>query len=271
VQVVNAGSVAAVAQQLVAGSVDIGDVSSTQTVEAVQGGAPIHAVLNRVAKPTYELIAQKTITNVAQLKGKLIIVGGVNDITRIFTDSMLQSNGLRAGEYDYTYAGGTNERYAALKSGSVAAAILSPPYDFRAVDEGYTMLGSAVKNFPSFPFTGFAANDTWAAAHARTLVAFMVTHLTAVRWLYEPKNRAAAIEILAKATGSPPADAAKSYDELVVRDHAFSTTGRFAPAEEQQVIAALAKIGAVKTPLPAPTKFYDNRYVDEAGRELSRK
>jgi ABC-type nitrate/sulfonate/bicarbonate transport system substrate-binding protein len=271
VQVVNAGSVASVAQQLVTGAADVGDVSSTQNVEAIQGGAPIHAVVNRVAKPTYTLIARKDVHTPAELKGKLLIVGGVNDITRIFTDAMLSANGLKPGEYDYTYAGGTNERYAALKSGSVAAAILSPPYDFRAISEGYTMLGSAVKTFPSFPFTGFDANDRWASTHRQALVAFIEAHLAAVAWLYDPKNRNGAIDILAKATGSTPDDARRSYDELIVRDHVFSATGLFSPRDEDQVVGALTKLGAIKPPIAATSRFYDDSFAREALRALGRK
>lgn len=271
VTVVNAGSVAAVAQQLVGGSIDIGDVSSTQTIEAVQGGAPIHAVFNRVSKASYQLIAQKNIKSVAQLKKQLVIVGGANDITRIFTDAMLAADGLKPDEFDYTFAGGTGDRYAALKSGSVAAAILLPPFSFRAIAEGYPSLGSAVTKFPNFPFVGFDANDRWATSHADVLAKFLGANLQAVAWLYDKKNRAQAAEILSKATGTSAEDSAKSYDQQVVQDHVYSRTGRYTSQDEDIVIAALAKLGVLKAPLPPAGKFYDNRYVEAAARAATHK
>lgn len=264
------GSAAANAQQLAAGSLPIGETSSTQIVEAVQGGAPITYAVNQVVTPPYSMMAKKEIKTLAQLKGKLIIIGGVNDITHVFLDAMLKPTGLKPDDYTLTYAGGTNERYAALKSGSVDAAMLFPPLDFLAASEGYSNLGNVQSVLPSFPFDGFAVNTKWAETHSAILVGFLKGYLQGLRWLYNPANKAQAVQILAQATNTNPDNGAKSYDEFFVRLNAFSRDGRSSPADFQKVLNALAAMKVLDAPLPPPTKFYDNKYVDRANAELTR-
>lgn len=264
------GSVAAAAQQLVAGSLDVGEISSTQIVEAVQGGATLRYICEEVVNPPYAFLAQKQYKRYADLKGKLVIIGGVNDITVIFTQKMFASGGLKSSDVDFTYAGGTADRYAALKSGSVAAAILAPPFSFRAADEGYTVLGSLKSVLSSFPFVGWAATDAYARGHDEVLVDFVKSQLRATRWLNDPANKAKAIEILARRSNSSADDAAKSYDELIVRDKSFPDTGDTSPRTFATVIEALAQLKVLNPPLPPPTNFFDNRFVDRAAAQLRR-
>ncbi|HXP92699.1 MAG TPA: ABC transporter substrate-binding protein [Candidatus Binatia bacterium] len=264
------GSAAGNAQQLAAGSLPIGETSSTQIVEAIQGGAPIFYAVNQVITPPYTLVGKKEIKTAAGLRGKMIIIGGVNDITHVFLDALLKPTGLKPDDYTLTYAGGTNERYAALKSGSVDAAILFPPINFLALSEGYSNLGNVQSVLPSFPFDGFAVNTKWAQTHSALLVAFLKGYLQGLRWLYNPANKAQAVQILAQATNTNPDNGSKSYDEFFVQLKAFSQDGRSSSADFQKVLTALATMKVIEPPLPAPTKFYDNRYIDQANAELAR-
>ncbi len=264
------GSVAACAQQLVAGSLDLGEISSTQIVEATQGGGALKYVLEETDNAAYTFVAQKQYKKYADLKGKLVIIGGVNDITVIFTRKMFASGGLKFEDVDYTYAGGTADRYAALKSGSVAATLLAPPFSFRAIDEGYNVLGTLHDVMPTFPFVGWAATDTYAQAHPDIVTSFIKAQLRATRWLNDPANRSKAIDILVKRANSTPELAGKSYNELVVVNKSFPNVGQTSPKTFQTVLDALASLKVLTPPLPPPTKFFDNRYVDRATAELNR-
>jgi ABC-type nitrate/sulfonate/bicarbonate transport system substrate-binding protein len=263
------GSVAATAQQLVAGSLDLGEISSTQIVEAVQGGAKLRYFCERMSTPPYSFVAQKQYKKYADLKGKLLIIGGVNDITVIFTQKMLASGGMKMSDVDFVYAGGTADRYAALKSGSVAAAILFPPFDFRAVDEGYSLLGTLAQVMPPFPFVGWATTDGYAQKNSDLVVAFTKGYLRGVHWLHDPSNRQRAIDLLVKRTNTAPDDAAKSYDVLVAKDrNIFPDSGVTAPRTFATVLDALAQIKILTPPLPPPSNFFDNQYVERANAQL---
>jgi ABC-type nitrate/sulfonate/bicarbonate transport system substrate-binding protein len=263
-------SVAGIVQQTVANSLDIGEISSAAVVEAVQHGATTRYVCEAISTPPYAFLAQKQYKRYADLKGKTLIIGGPADITVVFTERMLAAGGLKMSDVDFTYAGATSDRYAALKSGSVAAAILFPPFSFRAADEGFTVLGNTTDVMPPFPFGGWVATDGYGQAHPDILLDFIKGYLRGARWLGDPANRARAVEMLAKNTNLSPDFAQKSYDLLVVKAKAFPPSGIIAPQSFATVVDALAKIKIISPPLPSPTMFYDNRFVTQANAQLSR-
>lgn len=268
VEVIRTGSSAANAQQLVAGSLDVAECSSSQAIEAIAGGAPIVAIQERVAAAPYFVMGRKGLTSIAQLKGKSIIVGGPNDITRVFMDKVLAGAHLGPDDYTYLFAGATDARFAALVSGSVDAAILSPPISTRAADQGYPDLADVAKYFPQFPFDVFAVRTAWAAQHRDLLVAFTKAHIQGVRWLADPVNRARAIQLLSDDASVSVDDATKSYDLFITDLRAFPPTGAMRDADVLAVIDALVTSDQVKPPLPPPSRFYDDSFVNAALAQL---
>jgi NitT/TauT family transport system substrate-binding protein len=268
IDIVTAGSSASGTQQLAAGSADVADVSATQIVQAVIGGAPIKAVFDRSRSAPYYLFGKKGITSLAQLKGKTIIIGGVNDITRIFTDTILRNAKVDPADVTYVYAGGAAERYAALLSGGVDASILNAPFMFRAQEQGFPVLADILKTFPQFPFVLYAANVNWAKAQSDTLMAFIKANIQATMWMYDPKNKDRCIDILAKTTNSPAEDAAKTYAYYIEGIKFFLVNGTATAAKIQLAIDADVSFKLVNPPTPAATSFYDNTYVAAANAQL---
>jgi ABC-type nitrate/sulfonate/bicarbonate transport system substrate-binding protein len=262
------GSSAACAQQLTAGSIDVGEVSTTQLIEAVLGGAPIVAILNRTNNAPYAIIAKKGIASIAQLKGKTIIVGGPNDITLVFMNTVLAAYKLTQDDVTYTFAGGTGERFAALMSGTVDAAILLPPFSFRASDAGYPVLDNVENYYKAFPFDTFSVRTDWVKKNPDLAVSYVRSILQALAWLYDPANRAKAIAILADATNASPDDASKTYDFFVTKMKFYNRTGVMTAAELDVVIDALIKTAQLKPPPPDPNRFFDNSYVEKATASL---
>jgi ABC-type nitrate/sulfonate/bicarbonate transport system substrate-binding protein len=259
--------IAAVAQQLAAGSADIGSVSTTQVVEAILGGAPLVQVLKNVVTTPYALVGRKGIASVEQLRGKTIMIGGPNDITRVFFDRLLSAHGLKTGDYIYTYAGSPSVRYAALLAGAIDATPLLPPTSFSAASQGYPILDDSRKYFPNFPTSGYTANVAWAAGHRPLLVAFIKSVLEGVKWLYDPKNKARALQILEEATNTAPGDAERTYDQYT-RQHLFSASGRYDADDFPAVVEMLVQTKQIAAAPPAGTKIYDDSFADEAGRAV---
>lgn len=263
-------SVAGIVQQTVANSLDIGNISSAAVVEAVQHGATTRYVCESISTPPYAFLAQKQYKRYADLKGKTLIIGGPADITVVFTERMLASGGVKLSDVDFTYAGATSDRYAALKSGSVAAAILFPPFSFRAMDDGFNLLGNTTDVMPPFPFGGWVSTDAYGQAHPDIMVDFIKGYLRGARWLDDAANRAHAVQILAKNTNLSADFADQTYELMVVKAKAYPPSGIIAPRSFETVVEALAKIKIVTPPLPNATIFYDNRYVTQANAQLAR-
>ena len=89
--------------------------------------------------------------------------------------------GLKPGEVDYIYAGATAARFAALASGSIAATIMTPPFNFKAAGQGFNSLGVSADYTKNFPFSGYSLNTRWASAAASGQRSKMPPILSAVR------------------------------------------------------------------------------------------
>ncbi len=264
------GSSAANAQQLTAGSIDIGEISTTQVIEAVLGGAPIVSFINRSNNAPYLILGKKGVSSIAQLRGKTIIIGGPNDVTLVFMNTVLAAYKLTQDDVTYTFAGGTGERFAALLSGTVDAAILLPPFSFRAESAGYPVLDRVQKYFPVFPFDTFSARLDFAKKNPDVLTAYAKAILQAVAWLYVPANKSKAVDILADATNVSSDDAGKSYDFFITQAKYYNRTGIMSNDDLAPVIAALLKTDQIKPPPPDAARFYDNRFAAKANAELRR-
>ncbi len=264
------GSSAACAQQLTAGSIDIGEVSTTQLIEASLGGAPIISAINRTNNAPYAIVGKKGTTSIAQLRGKTIIVGGPNDITLVFMNTVLAAYKMKADDVTYTFAGGTGERFAALMSGTVDAAILLPPFSFRAESAGYPELDNVQKYYKSFPFDTFSVRMEWGKKNSDAVVAYVKSILQSLAWLYEPANKQKAIDILSEATNVSGEDASKTYDFFVTQVKFYNRTGIMTTPELNIVLDTLVKTGQIKPPAPPASRFFDNSYVEKATASLHR-
>src|SRR5258705_6693839 len=112
-------------QQLAAGSLNISPSAGlVDPIRAIEKGAALSIVRILLQAPPYALLAKPAIKSMADLKGKTIIIGGAKDITRIFVERMMASQGVKSGEYDFVFAGATSARFSALQAGAVDAAIL---------------------------------------------------------------------------------------------------------------------------------------------------
>jgi NitT/TauT family transport system substrate-binding protein len=156
-------SSAGVQQQLAAGALELSDAGLNDQVRAIFEGAPIALVRLEGQVPPYALLSQPAIKSIAELRGKTVMVGGEKDITRVYLERMLGQAGIKPGEYDLLYSGATIARFAALQSGAVSAAILYPPFNFRAESAAFTNLGLVVDYLKDLPFSGFSVNTAWAA------------------------------------------------------------------------------------------------------------
>jgi NitT/TauT family transport system substrate-binding protein len=252
------------AQQLAAGALDIGYSGFPDFIRATNEGAPIKIVINAVDEPPYAVYAKPSIKTITDLKGKTVSIGGVKDVTLIYMEAFIASAGLTPNDLDFVYAKATQDRYAALLSGGVDAAILYPPATFRAGAAGYTDLGDIETYLKDFPFTVWATNTNWAAKNRQALLGYIKAYSRAIHWLYDPTNREKAVDILVKYSKQNRKDSVDTYDYFVKRLHAFSANGKLSEASYKRMTAALVKWRDLKTPVPPMSHFFDFSFVDDA-------
>ncbi len=257
-------SSAALVQQIAAGSLGIATQTGlTDPLRAVGMGAPIAVVRIDVQAPPYDLVAKPGITNMKELKGKVISLGGPKDITRIYVERMLAPSGVNPGDFDMVFAGATTARASALLAGAVDAAILLPPFDFQAVAKGFKSLGLTIDFVKDLPFSGTAVNTVWADANKATLEKVLRAKAKSIAWFEDGQNRAGALRILKSASSLNEDDVYKAYKFF--RDgHYFEPTGKVSRGKLNALAKAMESLGDLpgaldvdKLILPGVTQMTD--------------
>jgi NitT/TauT family transport system substrate-binding protein len=242
-------------QQLAAGSLNISPSAGlVDPIRAIEKGAALAIVRILLQAPPYALLAKPTVKSIADLKGKTIIIGGAKDITRIFVERMLAAKGLKAGDYDFVFAGATSARFSALQAGAVDAAILTVPFNFYGESAGFTNLGFTFDTLPDMPFAGMAVNRPWAAANPKVVERFLGAIVKGVAWFEDRGNRSAAVALMVSHSKTKQEDIERSYDFL--RDkHLFEPTGKVSRKKIGTVVEALQELGDVPANFPVDRLF----------------
>ena len=161
------------------------------------------------------------------------------------------------------YLGSIGKFVQAIVSGGVDAAILFPPFTFRAGAQGFTNLGDIEPYLPGYPFTVWAVNTNWAKDNGDKIRAYVKAYGQAVRWLYDTKNKGEAVKILMKNTKSAEKDSADTYDYFI-KLGAFSKDGKVSPNVYKTMSEGLVWLGDLSEPVPPMKNFFDTSYVDAA-------
>ena len=252
------------AQQLAAGALNVGYSGFPDFIRATNQGAPIKIVLNGVSAPPYGVYAKPAIKKVSDLKGKIVSIGGSKDVTLIYMESFLAAGGLKAKDVDFHYAKATPDRFAALVSGGVDAAILYPPATFRAASQGFTYLGDITDHLKNFPFAVYAANTDWAAKNRPAMLGYVKAYSRGLRWVYDTNNKEKAVDILVKYSKQDRKDTVDTYDYFITKLKAFSANGLIDEATYKNMTDGLISLDDMKPPVPPMSKFIDASFVHEA-------
>jgi NitT/TauT family transport system substrate-binding protein len=263
VELVFGQSNAGVNQQLAAGSVNFAvNTGLVDPIRAIEKGASAAIIRIEVERPPYILVARSSIKSMRELKGKTISVGGAKDITRLFLERMLATQDIRPGEFDMIFAGATSARFAALTSGAVDAALIAPPFNYRAEAAGFNTLGTAVE-YVDLPFAGIVVNRAWAAANRAIVDKVIAVYNRSIAWFYDARNRSEAAKILVDVSKMQLEDVEKAYDFLT-RNRLLEPTGKVSKAKLGALVQALQELGDIpagfeieRLILPGVTKLTD--------------
>jgi len=239
-------------QQLTAGSLDI--VATTGTAEpihAVDKGAKNIAIARIIGlNSPYALEAKPTINSIKDLKGKTIVLGGLVDITAIYWNRISAANGLKKGDVDITVVGSTAGRFAALKSGTVDATMVLPPFNFLAEAAGFKNIGLVIDYVKDYPFTGLEVSKPWASAHMDLAKRLLAALDESAAWFYVPEHRDALIKMGAKNFKIGEQEAAQSLDFLRKIQY-FAPTSKVSQKGLDSLIQVMRESGDVSNPITA--------------------
>jgi NitT/TauT family transport system substrate-binding protein len=244
-----AQSGAAVTQQLTGGAFDVVlSVGISDPIHAIDKGAALALIRIVGNAPPYILIGKPGLKTIADLKGKAVSVGQVNDPTTFYWEQMAAANGLKRDDYDELTAGVAAARFAALKAGVADAAFVLPPLNFQANAQGYVTLGFAADYVKDLPFTGMAVRRDWAQAHVPLAKRLLTAMDKSMAWFADDSHRGEAIDLLVSAAHARKEDADASYDLLRRIDY-FEPSSKVSRRKLQNLIDAEHKLGTIDASL----------------------
>jgi len=153
--------------------IDMGQVG-TPVLTAISHGLSIRVVGSppRKGQP-FILVGRPEITDVAQLKGKLVGFSSVGGGSSQALAVILKAHGLTEADVGKIAYGAGGNGYLSLKSGRLAAAVLAEPYATRAELDGVgKILAEADQYFPHYQHSYVFATRKFINEHPDTIRAY---------------------------------------------------------------------------------------------------
>jgi ABC-type nitrate/sulfonate/bicarbonate transport system substrate-binding protein len=212
------------------------------------------------------LVTVPEVTSYAALKGKTLTVDARTTGYAFVLEKMLQLGGLGEGEYELVKVGGVLARFEDLMLHNHAGTLLLSPFEVSAEARGFHVLGSAIDAFGGH-YQGLVAatRREWAQEHTSELVGYIRGYIAGLGWLYDPRNKDAAIALLSEHLPQmPPELVARSYDILLDPKQGFSRRAAIDIEGVRTVLALRSRYGEPKKLLDEPMKYLDLSYYNRA-------
>lgn len=131
------------AAALMSGEVAISQGGVTGSITSNLKGSGTYIILGGADRFPYQLVAQPSIKQISELKGKRFAVSRIGSADHTATMFVLPKLGIQPDkEINIVQVGSVPLRFAALVNGSVQAALLIPPETVKARELGYRILSN---------------------------------------------------------------------------------------------------------------------------------
>lgn len=228
-------------QLLVSGAIDTSALEPEGLINAmVHGATDVAAIAQQEFRPDWMLVAQPAIKTWADLKGKRVGLSALTTAEMWLTRKLFVKHGFGNADWVGIQVGTSPAKFAALTNGSISAAVLFQPLAFKAMEKGFQGLAPFAE-VGDYPPTLIPVRRSWAAKNQNG-IRFSRVIERAHRWLYNPKNRAAALKIVEAHTKCTPAQAAELYKSFIT-DKLYTPTGAIDLNGVKNVLALMAENG----------------------------
>ena len=227
-------------------------------------GLPLRVVFAPLRRPTYALYAKPEIRTIAELDGKRVGISSYGSGPDLLLRDVLKKRLADGGKKVTILAVGSGtERYVALKSNIVDAAVLSSPVTLVAKQEGYRELFSFFtdKEYTDIPVATFTREDML-QTNASLVERFVRAQVKGL--LYMRANRDGAAAALARALKSKENETGPAFDEI---RPTITEDGTITVDEQRKALQYLLSPAQQKEP-PRLERIYDFALTRKVYQEL---
>jgi ABC-type nitrate/sulfonate/bicarbonate transport system substrate-binding protein len=209
---------------------------------------------------------QPNIKTFADLRGTNVSVDALTTGYAFVLLEVLERNGLVLDrDYKTVAAGGVLQRYNALIEGKHAATMLISPFDVLAKEKGINVLSDASAALGSYQGLVGGVRKTWADNNKPTLVGYIRGYRSALDWLYDPKNKEAALEIFMKnVKGATRQSAETSYGILLDPKNGFTRDAAINVAGVRTAVQLREKYGKPQKKMQPVESYIDTSFHQQA-------
>lgn len=245
-------------QAVASGSADAGIALGDNVISAVDEGADVVMTGALFQRPALRLFGAEGVPDVPSLEGAQVTAGAVEGGTANLMFYLLEENGADWTTTTPVAIANSSDRIVAMQNGQVDGALLIPPFDSLALDEGATVLATYDDYYVQTPAI---VNGTWAEENPNAAGGFTKGLRDAADWIYDPANEADAVRILEEYASVESAAAQDAYDFMVGEE--IISPGLAIPVEG---VTNIVEISAAITGEDVgdfdPTKYIDESYLN---------
>jgi NitT/TauT family transport system substrate-binding protein len=199
---------------LLSGEVDFSGAGGSGMRAAIKG-APVKGIMFQADKVTFYLVADPSIKNAADLKGKKIAIGSPGDTQDRIITMFAERGGVSAREmFRIAMGANTNTRVMAVKTGAAHVTAVDPGGLVFAQKEGLHSLGFLGDLFP-MPFQGFVTSERKIKENPRQIKRWLKATLRGLMFVRESPEESVDLGItklqLGSATKGMLVEATKNY------------------------------------------------------------
>ncbi len=239
------------------GNVPIIKIGADIVIPAIAKGEPIRIVGDTFQRAIGGLFGRRAYRTLDELKGKTVGLIHEKYGTTLFLRDLLLKRDLKKEDIHFKVAGKTPERYKSLVAGEIDAAILAPPFSFKAIEEGFVCLIELAESYPKMACSSIHVRSDFAMKHRNEVVKYLLINIKGHRWLQNSMNRAEAIDILTDRSKIDRRYASQTYDELIVDKPAYTSDGALNLTGLNTLLQCMKKVGE------SAESEYLEKYVDE--------
>jgi ABC-type nitrate/sulfonate/bicarbonate transport system substrate-binding protein len=227
-------------------------------------GLPLRVVFAPLRRPLYALYAKPEIRSIAELDGKKVGVSSIGSGPDLLLRDIMKKRMADGGKKVAILAvGGGAERFVALKSGVVDAAVLATPFTLTAKQDGYRELFSFIneRDYADIPVATFTREDLL-QSNPTLVERFVRAQVKGL--LYMRNSRDRTVSSLARALKAKEDTVSGGFDEL---RPALTEDGTISQEEQRKALEYLVNPATLKE-APRLEKIYDFAIARKVYQEL---
>ena len=232
---------------LASGAVEVASGGPTNFIGDLAKGVIKGKLIGESQDSNYDVVTSKDITNISQLKGKVIGVSGADSADEIFLEATLQQDGISPSQVTFLTVGTLAERLTAMETGRIQATADSASYRQSELAVGNVAL-KAENNPLKVPTVVFYAAQSFIDSNAAALKRFIHAIAEAAKWVETPANKAAATADCEQGSGATAAECSQQIAYAKTTSLAGQWTWSSTFALDQAGIAEASKATAIAIP-----------------------